>query len=342
MEFTDPILVTLEEEKEVFDLRVYLKPTTLYLLSRNSSDFYCCDLPLLLEENEEKLKQVVSLLASKMPPLLYDPKKKTMHLKLFTKEIPFRHHTLQEITTLCHSASGVYDSIQDLLEKPDLAKKTRNQLLKEQESNLIVSQYRHKEKLSSIKKKIKKLKTKEFPLVISDSWDLTRSGSSLSYHYDIPNKKNHSSKKKKKKKKNKKCHVVSYDGLGGDGKGAITAWGSVVMTGDNNIFRVSLLAEKIGMCIIGISDTNNYPCVASETGYTISLRTAGKREPNTSEFASYGEKFADGDVIGIIIDMKNRQCSFTKNGKNLGVAFKNIPESVSIVSDIRKGKLRMI
>jgi hypothetical protein len=42
----------------------------------------------------------------------------------------------------------------------------------------------------------------------------------------------------------------------------------------------------------------------------------------------YGEKFVSGDVIRVQIDMKSRSITFFKNGKDLGMAFKRIPEQV--------------
>jgi hypothetical protein len=39
---------------------------------------------------------------------------------------------------------------------------------------------------------------------------------------------------------------------------------------------------------------------------------------------AYGERWVKGDVIGSVLDLDSRKISFTKNGKDLGVAFKNI------------------
>ena len=39
----------------------------------------------------------------------------------------------------------------------------------------------------------------------------------------------------------------------------------------------------------------------------------------------YGEIWTIGDVIGCYIDFNKREISFSRNGKDLGVAFKEIP-----------------
>lgn len=38
----------------------------------------------------------------------------------------------------------------------------------------------------------------------------------------------------------------------------------------------------------------------------------------------YGESWTHGDIIGARINFKNKEISFYRNNKNLGVAFKNI------------------
>ncbi|KAK8791921.1 hypothetical protein WA158_005298 [Blastocystis sp. Blastoise] len=45
---------------------------------------------------------------------------------------------------------------------------------------------------------------------------------------------------------------------------------------------------------------------------------------NNSKDESYGQKWSVGDVIGCLIDIDNRQISFSLNGKTLGTCFENI------------------
>jgi Ran-binding protein 9/10 len=40
----------------------------------------------------------------------------------------------------------------------------------------------------------------------------------------------------------------------------------------------------------------------------------------------YGETYAEGDVIGMKLDMYRRELSYYKNGKHLGVAFTDLPQ----------------
>ena len=46
------------------------------------------------------------------------------------------------------------------------------------------------------------------------------------------------------------------------------------------------------------------------------------KKSNCKQFDNYGEAFGMHDVIGCLLDLQNSEISFTKNGQNLGVAFK--------------------
>lgn len=52
----------------------------------------------------------------------------------------------------------------------------------------------------------------------------------------------------------------------------------------------------------------------------------GKKSHGGS-FENYGQTFGEGDVIGCIIDWNELALSFTKNGRNLGVAFE-LPKNI--------------
>ncbi|KAJ3451056.1 hypothetical protein M0812_05096 [Anaeramoeba flamelloides] len=55
-----------------------------------------------------------------------------------------------------------------------------------------------------------------------------------------------------------------------------------------------------------------------------------------SKWTEYGEECTQGDIITLIIDPQNKTISFEKNKKNFGVAFKTIPENISLILDIWK------
>ena len=40
---------------------------------------------------------------------------------------------------------------------------------------------------------------------------------------------------------------------------------------------------------------------------------------------AYGESWEIGDIIGCYLNFANREISFSRNGKSLGIAFKNVP-----------------
>eukprot|EP01027_Heterolobosea_sp_BB2_P021018 GEZU01030045.1.p1 GENE.GEZU01030045.1~~GEZU01030045.1.p1 ORF type:complete len:234 (-),score=56.42 GEZU01030045.1:5-706(-) len=46
---------------------------------------------------------------------------------------------------------------------------------------------------------------------------------------------------------------------------------------------------------------------------------------NAHDWSKYGTKIKVGDIIGCAVDLDNREISFFKNGKSIGVAFKDIP-----------------
>ena len=58
-------------------------------------------------------------------------------------------------------------------------------------------------------------------------------------------------------------------------------------------------------------------------GYIIS-----KKDPYGTR---YSEHFAAGDVIDMILNLKSKELSFCKNGKNLGVAFDNIETTDDLI-----------
>ncbi|KAJ3443119.1 spry domain containing socs box protein [Anaeramoeba flamelloides] len=58
------------------------------------------------------------------------------------------------------------------------------------------------------------------------------------------------------------------------------------------------------------------------SGYGTSLKwNGGKRE-------IYGEKYCQGDIITIHLDMNKKNISFSNKNNNFGIAYSNLPESV--------------
>jgi len=74
-----------------------------------------------------------------------------------------------------------------------------------------------------------------------------------------------------------------------------------------------------GLCRVGWSTkAASFNLGTDQHGY--GFGGTGKKS-NRKQFDDYGEPFANGDVIGCYIDCDNGEISFSKNGKDLGVAF---------------------
>ncbi|EDW44456.1 ATP-dependent RNA helicase Ddx1 [Drosophila sechellia] len=52
------------------------------------------------------------------------------------------------------------------------------------------------------------------------------------------------------------------------------------------------------------------------------------KKSNNRQFDDYGEAFGKADVIGCLLDLQRQEVSFTKNGQNLGVAFR-LPDNLA-------------
>lgn len=78
-------------------------------------------------------------------------------------------------------------------------------------------------------------------------------------------------------------------------------------------------------CVIGIADyqngTTDYPVGL----YNISYGFAATGEiVSMGEYTKYSDGYAEGDIVGVLVDMDKNEISFYKNGKCLGLAFSNI------------------
>lgn len=75
-----------------------------------------------------------------------------------------------------------------------------------------------------------------------------------------------------------------------------------------------------GLCRVGWSTQQaNLDLGTCAFGY--GFGGTGKKS-NKKQFDNYGEAFGKNDVIGCMLDLDNFEISFTKNGQNLGVAFR--------------------
>lgn len=75
-----------------------------------------------------------------------------------------------------------------------------------------------------------------------------------------------------------------------------------------------------GLCRVGWSTEKANLDVGTDR-FSFGFGGTGKKS-NNKQFDDYGEAFGISDVIGCLLDLQKGEISFTKNGKNLGLAFK--------------------
>ncbi|KAJ6231137.1 spry domain containing socs box protein [Anaeramoeba flamelloides] len=92
----------------------------------------------------------------------------------------------------------------------------------------------------------------------------------------------------------------------------------------------SYTATMIGVVSDKVSSGVNYK---NPKGYMFYATYNGNKYNNGSNSA-YGEKCVVGDNVEILLDMDKKTISFIKNGKDLGIAYSNLPESVVLAVDI--------
>lgn len=78
-----------------------------------------------------------------------------------------------------------------------------------------------------------------------------------------------------------------------------------------------------GLCRIGWSTEKANLDIGTDR-FSYGFGGTGKKS-NNKQFDDYGEAFGIHDVVGCLLDLVKMEISFTKNGKNLGVAFR-IPD----------------
>lgn len=88
----------------------------------------------------------------------------------------------------------------------------------------------------------------------------------------------------------------------------------------------SIVEESGGIMRVGFS-TSSATLVLGTDAKSFGYGGTGKKSTNNT-FDDYGEKFDVGDIIGGMLDLDQGTISFSKNGKDLGVAFTIPPEAL--------------
>lgn len=88
----------------------------------------------------------------------------------------------------------------------------------------------------------------------------------------------------------------------------------------NGRFYYETTVTDEGLCRVGWS-TEKASLDIGTDAFSFGFGGTGKKS-NNRQFDDYGEAFGIQDVIGSMLDLESGEISFTKNGKNLGVAFR--------------------
>ena len=94
----------------------------------------------------------------------------------------------------------------------------------------------------------------------------------------------------------------------------------ILMILGNGQFYYEATVTDEGLCRVGWS-TDKASLDVGTDKFSYGFGGTGKKS-NNKQFDDYGEAFGIHDVIGCLIDLNKGEISFTKNGKNLGIAFR--------------------
>lgn len=93
----------------------------------------------------------------------------------------------------------------------------------------------------------------------------------------------------------------------------------IFLLGSGRFYFESTVTDE-GLCRVGWSTEKATLDVGTDK-FSFGFGGTGKKS-NNRQFDDYGEAFGIHDVIGCLLDLNNGEISFTKNGKNLGLAFR--------------------
>ncbi|KAJ6240160.1 spry domain-containing socs box protein [Anaeramoeba flamelloides] len=297
-----------------------LRSTALHLTEIGKTVFYSG----VINGQELTIKQIdqiLFLLSNCTDILVYNKQTKGFTLKLFLANVELKRHTLSELTTL----QSQNKHLQDRLSQINNQRKEEIKEFQKALSELTKRQEKEDESFGILKKKL----TSELfnlnqqkQIVIYEKWDHTNKGNDI-----------------KLKNGNRSASFFGFVGTGN--KGSYTVLGKTLMTAPN-CYHIMIKAEKVGVSLLGVAPHNTCQEFASQCGYVISLRTAGKKNPNDQEFWNYGKKIQSNDIIQLKINLNDKTLSMKRNGDSYGIAFRDLPEKVKLIADIRKGKLTLI
>ncbi|KAJ6232745.1 spry domain-containing socs box protein [Anaeramoeba flamelloides] len=112
--------------------------------------------------------------------------------------------------------------------------------------------------------------------------------------------------------------------------------GTEVMKPNTGLWKFKVKIEKTtGRCIhIGIVPVG-FTGRVCEQGWIYDICCKSRAHQGYDE-ATYGELCKDGDIVSILVDTDKGELSFERNGKNLGVCYRNLRMNVTIGVDIRR------
>ena len=114
------------------------------------------------------------------------------------------------------------------------------------------------------------------------------------------------------------------------GSAAIRATHSIPPECDLFYYEVKIVARgeiKVGFSAKNVSTSARHTPGWEELSF--GYHYDGKKYAESSTGTPYGSTFAEGgDIIGCGINLTEATCFYTKNGKDLGIAFTNLPKEM--------------
>ena len=105
-----------------------------------------------------------------------------------------------------------------------------------------------------------------------------------------------------------------------------TGYGIECISQGRHEWKIKVLEFAFDIMIGVSSDTKHCDnsFIKKRNTHSYAYSAAGYKNDKVTD-SYYGDKFVSDDIIGVHLDIEDGSVSFSKNGKNMGVAFKDVP-----------------